>query len=150
MTELEEIRDRIAAIELVEEVDSVLELNKDEIVRILWEQLAEGKSGFGATTLDGSLFYKASTILRKLQKDGLSSAIDRITLFDTGDFYFSIYLQIREEEFIFKSDIYYAPDILSRTGDSIYILNEESLLILRDTIILPALQEQINNSLNGI
>lgn len=145
ITELKNIRDRIASISITQVVDNILQDYSDEIIAVLQTQMSFGKDGDGKNiTLFGNPFYHPETIARKQGRTGIAGIVDHVTLFDTGDFYFSIYMEIEGESFKFKSDIFYFEDIIKKTGTSVMRLNKTSLKIIREDIILPQLKQRLS------
>ncbi len=92
------------------------------------EQLHNGKKGDGSDILPG---YADRTIERK-RRD--RQPFDRVTLRDRGNLYEQFTVEFGSEEFTLSADTEYTKYLLSRYGDDIFGLNDDSLEKLREKI----------------
>ena len=89
-----------------------------------------GVDGYSNVTIYGD---PKQNITGKLSK---GQPIDRITLYDSGDFYKSFKVYLKGTDFIISADtIKDSSDLISDWGKEILGLTEESLIILRENAI---------------
>jgi len=128
-----------------DEIENILRNNSEYVIELLQEQLKQGQSGDGPTTVFGSTQYNPQTVKYKLEfGQGTGRITSFITNFMFGDFYGQMFLEVDNGLFTIKSSVSYFDKILDQSGETVMQLNQESLERLRDEIILPELEQVIN------
>jgi len=136
-----------AAVKVLQELDGVMaDLNT--------QQLSEGQRADGSRITPE---YADFTIAVKSGKSGLAGVTDHVTLFDTGDFYSAMNVQVSDDGLIeFKNDDPKAEKLMQRYSDmrhtklqlsnkNIFGLTEESRIELkRDS--LPRWQDEVTHA----
>lgn len=123
--------EEIAGESVTDNAELIADLNAD--------QLAHGIRADGSQTLPA---YKSLTIAIKKTKSGLAAITDRVTLFDTGDFYRNLYAEVQGEFIEYGSRDEKAPKLEKKYSDkrgkgSIFGLTEDS----KDELITGGLGE---------
>lgn len=139
---------QVKQFDIVKETANIINENGDYISGLLKQQFREGKDAdnqvFTLIRYNGVFpYYSDRTVFKKERK---GQPTDRITYYDSGRFYLSLYVYASGNTFIFDSDVSYFYDILihSGSGEKIIELSEKSLQIFRDQILIPELKRRIN------
>ena len=104
-----------------------IEQTKESFLALNASQLADGNSSNGKTTLDGSDFYRPSTVRRKKKYGvGLGSVTDHITLYDSGQMHRSESLTVDGGKIVTDFNTDYSEFVLARTGTDVLALNPEN------------------------
>lgn len=140
---------RINQEEMVNEVFQQPKISAFTVDLIKWEQLYKGISGTGNTLESIGGGYAQSTIRDKLR---LGLPTDRVTLFQHGDYYESIFMIVpsgNDVDILVESDpIKNGYDIRRRWGDNLTELTDESTRKLA-LEILPLLRRAFLNTWTG-
>lgn len=130
LQDLEKLIQNLKSFSFAEEERKILYIEEDDILNYVRGQMSLGKTGNGdEITLDGKPFYAQYTIeVKKEFGVGLGRVTDWITLFMTGEFYASLFVNFVESgDFqILSKDPKY-PKIALRSGTNILELNEVNL-----------------------
>lgn len=119
------------------ELENIVDTNKDALLQLQEQQMYEGKDSKGEPiTLDGG-GYAETTIRWKKEK---GQPTDRVTLKDTGDLYNSLQATVDEKTFSMKGDTPYEKELIERTGEQVYGLDEDSRQQFADNVTLPAIK----------
>lgn len=120
--------------------------NVEVIADLNATQLSEGFRADGSATLPS---YSERTIELKKQRSGLSGVTDRVTLYDTGDFYRGLYAAVQGEDVEYGSTDTKADklqDRYSTAKGSIFGLNDDSRDELITGYLLPDWQKKIEEA----
>jgi hypothetical protein len=134
-----------------EELEDVLIVESKDIVNAVKLQLSKGIDGNGEKVflmrMGGKFYhYARRTVQRKdMFGVGLGAETDRITNYQTGAFYNSIFVEIfHDGSFQVLSTSPLINIIKARSGDNIINLNPESEMFLFEAKMAPLLQQEIN------
>ena len=127
------------------ELENIVETNKDAIIQLQQEQWSEGKDSLGnAITLDGR-GYSKKTFEIKTKK---GQRTDVVTLQDTGKRMAALEVTVQNGTFSETDNVEYESELIERTGEVVYGLDEEKRQQFADNITLPAIR-QIYNEKTG-
>jgi len=109
---------------------TTLKENSERMADLIAGQLAQGLRSDGSEILPS---YKPLTIELKHEKSGLAAVTDHVTLYDTGEHYKELYVEIKGDEIEYGSHddksekLQEKYDVKGRKGNgSIYGLTEDS------------------------
>lgn len=129
--------------DLVKEIEEILIENSETIINLVRGQMAvKGKTGLG-NPIKGKYgpFYSHRTTREKERYGlGLGKLTSHVTMFYTGDFYSSMYLKIEGTKFSILSPVEYFGKINAWNDNSLVELDAETLLFVRNEILMPQLQ----------
>lgn len=111
--------------------------HEDVITGLIQTQLWMGVDGYGNEIKPP---YTLTTVRYKKKKH---QPYDRVTLYDTGDFYKSLRVEIEEDGFRIVSDDEKAQDLLDRYGEKVFRLMNESLMEIVRVYLRPALEKRM-------
>lgn len=139
------------------ETDEIIRENAEVLVEMLRDQMSRGIDGEGnPKTLIRStgVFngYAQYTIAQKrFFGVGLGSEIDRITHYNTGEFYLSFNVRVTGETFEIVSDVPYFEDIIAHSGSGrkIMELSKEYLDIFSKEVLEPQLKLRFSQKFNN-
>lgn len=127
------------SLDLLSLVESCLvELDKKgEVTRLIHEQLEQGKRG------DDTLMprYSYLTLKEKAAK-GRTTATDRISLIDTGDFWKSMFTDIGYGTLSIEARDWKTDTLIDRYGENILLISKSQLLHLA-TLVYPILKAKV-------
>ena len=158
---LEDFYNKINALvefDIEKEVADIINEHSEFLSDMLKRQLALGRDGAGneKTLIRKGRkydYYAKSTIENKRQFGlGLGAVTDRITHSFSGEFYQSLHVKAEGQFFEFFSEVSYFKDILatSGSGSKIMELDQESLDLFSQNILIPELQIRFNQKFNGL
>lgn len=152
LTDIINTLESVKRFDIIKETANIINSNGDYISGLLLNQFREGKDGDGEVfklIRNGGVFdyYSDRTVFEKGRK---GQPYDRITYYDSGVFYTSIYVYASGDSFIFDSDVPYFPDILlhAASGEKIMELSKNNLELFKDQILIPQLQQAFNLFVN--
>lgn len=130
MTRLEEALLRFVEIDYTEMLFSITEEEETQefIINTIQDQLYNtGADGKGKSLGD----YSFSTIRLKKKK---GDPFDRVTLFDTGEFYDSFFIKPTKEGFIINADGLKegGTNLLVKYGEDILLPNKDSIILIQN------------------
>lgn len=151
---LEDLKRRIKKLQEIDipvAVQNALIENEDAIIYLLHTQMESGLSGSGEPImLYGEPEYRWRTIKYKRRfGSGPGAITDRITLYMFGEFWNTMYMVIKGEEFSIKSPVSYFDKIIARSGPDVMKLNKESMDILMRYYIVPRIRELVIDATSG-
>lgn len=133
--------ENLQSFSFVEAADSVTQYSSQEILDIIRFQLEHGINGDGErlylinpNTGRKSFRYSATTVQNKLQFGyGIGAIVENITLYDTGEFYSSLYVRILENgDFEVSSTDAKYPLLIEKSGDKILTISPEADDVLQE------------------
>lgn len=127
----------------------VIDANKQQIVKLQQDQLAEGVDITGAQRLDE---YRPFTVEQKLAYGvGLGRVINRVTFFMTGEMYSDMQADVDGDEFkvtvpgaggsAVEGSAYKYDKMIQRVGEENFGLNAEKRLTFATEVTLPQFAE---------
>lgn len=133
----------IESFDVIKETQQILEQNSETIINLVRGQMAvKGKTGkdkpiFGKY----GPFYSDATVRDKSRNGiGLGKVVDHVTMFNTGNFYSTMYLRIIGTKFEILSTVDYFDKINAWNDNSLVELDTETLLYIRNEILIPELK----------
>jgi hypothetical protein len=137
------------------ELENIVETNKDELVKLQQDQWWEGKDSLGQPiTLYEPISGTRSTEYALSTIEGIPGVFegkkqkgqpyDRITLKDTGALYSSLKATVEQRTFELKGDTDYEESLIERTGDEVYGLDEDKRQQFGNNVTLPAIKTIFN------
>jgi hypothetical protein len=97
---------------------------------------------------EGEKITPPYTPYTKAAKRAKGQPTDRVTLFDEGDFYRSIQARIDNAGFTLDATDIKTPELIDKYGDMILGLNQNSVDLLIDELILPELLKRNQRELS--
>jgi hypothetical protein len=120
------------------ELQNIVETNVDAIAQLQEDQWMQGKDKDGnSITLNGR-GYAEKTIEIKQAKGQIT---DWVTLTDTGRRNSTLEIKVADGTFTESIGVSYEKELVERTGDKIYGLNEEKRLQFGNNVTLPAIKQ---------
>lgn len=116
-----------------------IERHEDVITDLIQTQLWMGLNGYGNEIMPP---YTYTTVRYKKRQQ---QPFDRVTLYDTGDFYKSLKVEMDADGFRIVSDDKKAKDLLDRYGENVLRLMNESLTELIRVYLRPALAKRMKD-----
>lgn len=113
--------------------------NEDKIVGLIQTQLYMGLDGY-----DREIEPSYTSRTRKYKKKK-GQPYDRVTLYDTGEFYKSLHIELDEKGFSIVSDDKKADELLEKYGEPILRLMNSSITEIIRVYLRPALTERMKN-----
>jgi hypothetical protein len=128
-----------------DELNTIVESNTDSILQLQEDQMYEGKDIDGNDiALDGRGYSKRTFEI----KEAKGQPTDRVTLKDTGAFYASLQVVVENGALEITGNTDYSAELIERTGESIFGLNQSKKEQFGENVVLPAIH-QIYNSKTG-
>jgi hypothetical protein len=119
------------------ELENIVETNKDALAELQAEQWYEGKDSEGQPiTLDGRGYSKKTFEI----KTAKGQPTDRVTLTDTGALAASLQADVNNQTFTLKGNTSYEAELIERTGEQVYGLDEEKRLQFGVNVTLPSIK----------
>jgi hypothetical protein len=140
LTQLEEFIKNLESFSIEEETKKIVYVEDEEILALVRGQMSLGLDGNDEPiTWEGRTFYKPFTIqVKKAFGSGLGAETEWITLYMTGEFYASLYVNYSNGKFQVLSRDQKYPVIRLKSGQDILELN---------TVNLETIQNQANEFL---
>jgi hypothetical protein len=125
--------------------------NAESITELVINQLKEGISGDGSQTrAKTGIGYSLITISKKDKNDGLASTVEYVTMYETGEFYFSLKVVTDGMTFEVTSDVPQFSELDGWNKGHLIELTNENCEIFKNEILLPQLIERFQLAFNGI
>jgi len=115
----------------------------EEIIKLIQEQLTEGKRGDGSTMPK----YTTSTKQSKLKRGTILMG-ERIALIDTGEFWKSMFANIYDGSIIVDSKDWKRDMLVDRYGDEIFLISKTQMEYLA-SLVNPLLNAKIKQFLEN-
>lgn len=147
---------KIAALErfdVQKETQEILLEYSEDIIQLVRGQMAsKGTTGLGKPIMAKyGAFYSDATVREKTRnKSGLAGETEHITMFNTGEFYSTMYLQVSGTKFEILSEVDYFDKINAWNDFSLVELDAETLKYVHDVILLPNLKERFNIKVKNV
>lgn len=119
------------------ELENIVETNKDALVQLQEDQWWEGKDSEGQPIALEGRGYSKRTFEIKTAK---GQPTDRVTLRDTNALYSSLQATVNDGEFALKGNTEYEAELIERTGEQVYGLDQEKREQFANSITLPAIR----------
>lgn len=133
--------DNLTAFDWKEELDNIIDTNKDAILTLQTEQMASGVDGNKEpTTLDGNGYTPYTKDMKEKYGEGLGAVTDMVTGYMTGELYSTMEVVTDENTFTMESPVEYFPALLERTGVEWARMNDDYAQQFADNVTLPAIQ----------
>lgn len=141
MNALEALRNKVQNLNLVQMAEVAINSFDKEITDLVRVQLSEGRKG------DNTLMtkYSRNTIKSKSERGTILMG-ERIALIDTGDFWNSFLSQARSGKLFVSATDWKTDELISRYGKSIFDLDNESQIKLKELLYKP-ISENLYNTL---
>lgn len=145
--ELEDAAARIAAFDFRKEAIEIMIENQEVLLALLQVQMSKGVDADGKPiTLKKKgkppgAYYELPTIRKKEEYGNppLGDIVDRVTLFFTGDFYYSMYANITGTEIQIFSNVAYEQEIYDKITDRTMELSAQSMELFKRDYLQPQL-----------
>lgn len=142
---LEQLINNIQQFDLVTEQNKIIEEHKDVLADLQaeqWGSKSKDYAGRDIKLLDNpGGGYRPFTIEKKRTEGfGLGAVTNRITLFQTGELYRSLFATITSSKFFLSSDVFYFKKLMKRTGD-VTGLDHDERLKFAETYVRPGIKE---------
>jgi hypothetical protein len=121
-----ELLENIEALDIPTIARQTIVENKEVISDLIATQMSQGLRSDGTDILPD---YAPLTIELKKGKQGLAGVTDRVTLFDTGEHFKELYVEVKGDEMDYGSKVPYAEDLEEKydtAKGSIHKMTEES------------------------
>jgi len=134
---------KLQSFDFGQELDKIVDDNKDQLPPMIREQLAAGKDGEQKpNTIFGRSGYSPKTVaLKEANRQGLGAVTDRITNYDTGAFYESLQMKKDGQQLEADSDVPYFGDITLYSDDVLLDVDEPHRKEFAETVTMPAFKE---------
>lgn len=141
MGNIVDLRDRLKKIDVWQELKAIIRENESELLDLVTSQLEEGETKTGNT--DTYSRASADYVQAKLAQGRIkSSTLPYANLYNEGDFYRQMTVNVLNEAIEIYSKDSKAGELESQYSSDIYIPNEKRMKEYMDTV-LPLLQERI-------
>ena len=141
MGNIVELRNSLRKIDIWKELKSIVRENEDELLDLVTSQLEEGETKTGKTGTYSNM--SADYVQAKLSQGRIkSSTLPYVNLYNEGDFYRQMTVNILNEAIEIYSKDSKAGELEDAYTSDIYIPNEKRMTEYIETI-LPLLQERI-------
>lgn len=143
----------LESFDIVKETQIILEENSETIINLVRGQIgSKGKTGKGKpiSAKYGPYYSDATVKNKELHGSGLGKVVDHVTMFNTGAFYSTMYLRVIGTKFEILSGVDYFDKINAWNDNSLVELDTDTLMYIRNEILIPQLREIFNKRVNGI
>lgn len=126
MADALDLLENLEALNIKQIAIDTIQKNKEVMADLVATQLSQGVRSDGSEILPS---YTPLTIELKKQKSGLAGVTDRVTLFDTGEHYKELYVEVKGEDMEYGSRVEYSGDLEKKYGTSkgsVHKLTEDS------------------------
>lgn len=137
--------DSLKGFDFGQELQSIVEENKDKLPDYIREQLAAGKDGKGAPSkiFDSEEYRPLTIAIKQAEGQGLGAVTDRITNYMTGAFHESLKIETEGKVFEADSDVSYFGDIRLYSSDELLEVNEDNRRDFAEKVTIPEMKDRL-------